>query len=336
MRILATVALVVSATLLLNAQGQPTFRANTNLLVVTAIVRDADNNLLRGLSREAFELFEDGKPVTIATFAEASTDAKTSVDDGRFIVLLLDNLNIDPLYTSRIKGVAHEFANRMGPKDIMSVLLLDGGSGVTTQRPSEIHAAIDRTKGYGRGILSGNPSSNAKHTMQTIATLSRQLARVAHRRKVLVCIGAMSCNTPTHIEGYKGDAGTAMRESARANVTTYVIDPLGLNEKASLSPRAIDDGGIDEENPNPDAKQPGVFSKGGGFRISDEGFAFESGGYAFSNTNDYESAINRVWEESGNYYLIGYEPAQRDNKPHAIEVRLKTGGATVRARRTRG
>ena len=47
---------------------------------------------MRGLTRDDFELLEDGKPVDIATFAEAGTDARASLDDGRFVVLLLDDL----------------------------------------------------------------------------------------------------------------------------------------------------------------------------------------------------------------------------------------------------
>ena len=41
-------------------------------------------------------------------------------------------------------------------------------------------------------------------------------------------------------------------------------------------------------------------------------------------------------EESGNYYLLGYEPARRDNRRHTIEVRVKQPDVTVRSHRTRG
>jgi VWFA-related protein len=333
MRIAVTAAFVAVATLLSHAQAQPQFRTNTNLLVVSAIVRDSGNKLVRGLTKDDFELLEDGKPVPLVTFAEAASDARASIDDGRFIVLLLDDLSTHPQFTARIKNVAHEFANRMGPKDVMSVVLLNGGSSVTTQRPAEIHAAIDRTQGYGKGMLSSAFGSDTKHAMETIASLSGQLARVPHRRKVLICIGAVQTfNVPTHVDGFQGDAGRAMRQTALSNVTTYVIDPLGLAEKASLATRPIDAGRLDEGMKTP----TGVVSKSAGFQDTRDGFAFESGGYAFANTNLYEAAIDQVWEEAGNYYLLGYDPGRRDNKRHSIEVRIKTTGLTVHARRTRG
>ncbi len=323
MKPLATLILVANAAAVI-AQEQPRFRANVDLIVVSAIVRDAGNALVRGLTQDDFELREDGKPVSIATFAEASTDARTSIDDGRFIVLLLDDYSTHPQFTQRIKAVASGFVDRMGAKDVMSVVLLNGGSSVTTNRPAELRAAIARTKGYGKAALS--PMSSSRLAMDNIASLSTQLAKIAHRRKVIVCIGpATTCNPQTH-DGSQSEAGVAMRDTARANVTTYVIDPLGLTEKAGLSARAIDDGAF---------KRPGVEDTGQGFRLYQDGFAFETGGLTFANTNDYASAIAQVWEESGNYYLLGYEPARRDNRRHAIEVRVKKPGLTTRARSLR-
>jgi VWFA-related protein len=326
MRSILTLALAAAAVASANGQTQPRFRADVDLLVVSAIVRDGRNALVRGLARDDFELVEDGKPVTIATFAEASTDARASLDDGRFVVLLLDDYSTHPQYTQRIKDVAHGFANRMGPKDVMSVVMLDGGSSVTTQRPAEVRAAIDRSKTYGKAFVS--PRNPSRHAMDNISSLAAQLAKVPHRRKVIVCIGpAATCNPATHVDGNRGEAGIAIRDIARANVTTYVIDPLGLTPKRSLSTRSIDDGV---------SRNPGIEEKGQGFRLYEDGFAFESGGLAFANTNDYESAIAQVWEESGNYYLLGYEPARRDNRRHSIEVRVKKPDLNVRARRTRG
>ena len=257
MRSIATLALMAGTVAIASGQSQPRFRADVDLLVVSAIVRDAGNALVRGLARDDFELLEDGKPVDIATFAEAGTDARASLDDGRFLVLLLDDYSTHPQYTQRIKDVAYGFVNRMGPKDVMSVVMLNGGSSVTTQRPAEVRAAIDRSKAYGKAFVS--PTNPSRHAMDNISSLAAQLARVPHRRKVIVCIGpAATFNPATHVSGSQGEAGIAMRDTARANVTTYVIDPLGLTEKRALSTGPIDDGV---------SKNPGIEDKGQGFRL---------------------------------------------------------------------
>lgn len=309
-------------------QQQPRFSTRVDLEVVSVIARTPDNAIVRGLTIDDFELLEDGKPVSVATFAEVNTDARTSVDDGRFIVLLLDDFGTDARYTTRIKEVARGFANRMGPKDVMSVVMLNGSSSVTTQNPAEVLRAINRSQGYGKAMLSTGGAP--RHAMQTIASLSQQLAKVPHRRKVLVSIGAAQIFNPvTYSREIGGETTAALRELGRANLTSYVIDPLGLTEKRQLSTRPVDEGMI-QRGPS------GVTSRGEGFRDYRDGLAFESGGLAFANTNLYDDAIAQVWEESGNYYLLGYSPARRDNRRHTIEVRVKKPDVTVRARRTRG
>jgi len=65
------------------------------------------------------------------------------------------------------------------------------------------------------------------------------------------------------------------------------------------------------------------------------GFARETGGEAFVNINVFDAAVDQVWQESGTYYLLGYEPARRDNKRHTIEVKVKKPDMSARARRTR-
>jgi VWFA-related protein len=305
------------------AQSQPRFGTRVDLLVVSAVVRNADNSLARGLTRDDFELLEDGKPLPIATFAEVDADGVASLDDGRFIVLLLDDLGTNPAFTPRIKQVAHAFVDRVGPKDVMSVTFLDGGSSTTTQNRAELHKAIDRRRDFGRAQLS---PAGAGHTMKTIGSLAAQLARVGHRRKLLVCIGPAAAFSPADV---RGDTADAIRDTARAGVTTYVIDPLGLTERATLAPRPIDAGGIA-------VNWTGTVNKGAGFQLYNSGgFVYETGGFVFANINTFDAAVDQVWQEGGNYFLLGYEPARRDNKRHTIEVKVKRPGVEVRARRTR-
>lgn len=304
MRSITTLALIAGATVVADGQQQPRFGARVDLLVVSAVVRTSDNALVRGLTRDDFELREDGKPVAIATFSEVHADALDSIDDGRFVVLLMDDLSASPSLTIRMKQIAHGFADRMGPKDVMSVTYLNGGNAITTQVRGEVKRAIDRFKPIGsHGAMA--PGSIPQHAIETIGALSTQLERVGHRRKVLVSIGPASIFNPVVGDGpLRGHTADTLRATAEANVTMYVIDPAGLSK--------------------------------GAFADFEDGLARHTGGVAFANINDYGSAIDRVWEESGSYYLVGYEPARRDTRRHSIEVRVKKPDVTVRARRTRG
>jgi Ca-activated chloride channel family protein len=61
-------ALVVLAAAGLSAGQRPRLRSSVELTVVTATVRDENGRLVTGLPREAFEVSEDGAPVSIAQF----------------------------------------------------------------------------------------------------------------------------------------------------------------------------------------------------------------------------------------------------------------------------
>ena len=52
------------------AQPQPpTFRLNVEYVEVDAVVTDRDGQFVRGLTKDDFQIFEDGKPQPISTFA---------------------------------------------------------------------------------------------------------------------------------------------------------------------------------------------------------------------------------------------------------------------------
>lgn len=304
---LAMSGLTLAAIAQAGAQSRPKFGARIDLAVVSAVVRDTDNQLARGLGQGDFEVLEDGKPVAIATFAEVNADARASQDDGRFVVLLLDNLVTDPTLMPRIKEIARGFADRMGPRDVVSVVAMTGGSTTATRDPAKVRAAIDRVNPFGTSIM-----STATLGMDAVTAVAKQLGTFEHRRKVLVCIGPAGLFNQQVTENQvmpDGHILNAIRETSRADLTTYVIDPAGLREARRA--RA-------------------------GVRGNLDGFARDSGGTAFSNVNAYEPAIDQVWQESGSYYLFGFEPAKRDGKRHTIEVRVKKPGLQVRARRTRG
>ena len=99
------------------------------------------------------------------------------------------------------------------------------------------------------------------------------------------------------------DWAEAIRSTARDNVSVYTIDPEGQT------------GQVDDYS---------------------QSFAVETGGQAWANTNNFEGAVERIWRESRNYYLLGYVQPINDRRIHKIEVKVSKPGVTVRARRARG
>src|SRR5688572_31340489 len=72
--------------------------------------------------------------------------------------------------------------------------------------------------------------------------------------------------------------------------------------------------------------------------ICTSGFARETGGYAFLNTNDVRGAVDRIWRDASSYYLLGVQnpPVQRAADLREVEIKILRKGVNVRARRAIG
>ncbi len=62
-------------------EGMPTFRAETNLVLVPVVVRDAQGNAVGGLGKGDFQLLRDGQSQAIASFALEETSGSRAVED---------------------------------------------------------------------------------------------------------------------------------------------------------------------------------------------------------------------------------------------------------------
>jgi VWFA-related protein len=309
MRRLAIVAAGVALNSMLGVaqQPNPSFTASSDLVVVPTVVVDRKGELIRGLTVESFQLFEDGKRQPVETFVPPDTEGAGA--DGRFIVLVLDNLRTPTELAARVQNIARRFASRMGPSDMVSAITLDRGRSSMARTPEELRAAIDRFRpAFGDTIR--RDADDIEHGLQMIGSLAGQLSEVPHRRKVLVFIGAASMFSPSDESAFFDRAPElnerwfdAIHRTGQDNVSVYVIDPQGFT------------GGVDNYS---------------------EGFTEQTGGRAWVNASDFNRAVDQIWQESGGYYLLGYRAPINDRRLHKIEVKTNAPGATVRARRVRG
>jgi VWFA-related protein len=60
------------------ARSAVTFKSNLELVLVDVIVRDKSNNIVKGLTRNDFEILEDGKPQEVKTFTYQEITQKTA------------------------------------------------------------------------------------------------------------------------------------------------------------------------------------------------------------------------------------------------------------------
>ncbi len=128
------------------SQPPVVFRVEVNYVEVDAIVTDERGNFVSDLTKDDFQVFEDGKPQAVTVFArveipieraEQPLYATVPVEpdvatnerpfDGRLYVLVLDDLHTHPLRSARVKAAARQFIERhLGANDLAAVVLTSG------------------------------------------------------------------------------------------------------------------------------------------------------------------------------------------------------------------
>lgn len=335
-----TILLALVSGLALTAQapqGQPSFKSGVDYVQVDAIVTDSDGRIVRGLRREDFDLLEDGQPREIATFVFVEipvttgqrvapptvSDVATNIGERRVYVLLLEPLMVqsDVAAIRRTQNAARQFVDEaLGANDLMAVILPQGSSSHAqsfTSDRSLLRASIEQLPKS--PVIEDRCSiDRIRFSYETIAEVSRRLGAIDGRRKAIVWIGG---RVPFDLMGDCGGGraaivdsmyADALRAATRNNVAVYPIDPLGLTP-AGGAPNAMD------------------LSLSSGLRQ----IAEDTGGEAVIGTNDLKRAFERIVEDNSSYYMLGYSSPmlQADGAFHAITVRARRAGLTIRARR---
>jgi VWFA-related protein len=269
---------------------------------VSAVVLDKAGLPMRNLRASDFTLREDGKPVTVISFT--ATNAAETSSAGRSMVLVLGGQGGDPELTLRYQKIAQKFFARAKDRDTVSVVRMKddhdevGGSRSDMQmRLAEFRAP------YGEPFN----AKTGETILRRIARISDDLPDTNPGRKAIVCIGpsyVFDIREPQQRE-YELEWPywvKALNATARANVSIYVIDPKGLDYRTTLNP---------------------------------DGLVNQTGGALVENSNDFEDAVERVWQETGAYYTLEYVSAGTRRELHSIEVKTSAQNSKVRARRSR-
>src|SRR5271163_4444039 len=70
-------AVLVCAGLLAQEQPSPTFKTNTNLVIINVAVKDKSGKAIEDLKKDQFTLLEDGKPQQISVFEVQHLNGET-------------------------------------------------------------------------------------------------------------------------------------------------------------------------------------------------------------------------------------------------------------------
>ena len=177
--LLATVVVLQSPVLYGQQSQAPevTFQVEVNYVDVDVVVTDDQGNFVTGLTRDDFEVFENGRPQKIDTFSQvgipvekptefvhegrlvvADTQTNRKPFDGRVYVILLDDLDVSAMRSTPLKDAARKFVREfMGANDLAAVVYTSGRKDAAQEFTSNrelLVASIDKFIGQRMRSLS--------------------------------------------------------------------------------------------------------------------------------------------------------------------------------------
>lgn len=229
------------------ARDGPTFRAESELVVMHVSVRDRAGRYVPGLGREAFTVIDAGQPQTLSMFSGDEVPAS--------VAFLIDNSNSMLPHRERVAAAAAAFASSSQPDDEISILTFNedvrlafGPIRIGTVPPAVLSAVM-------RGAITARGMSAV---YDGILAGLRQVANGAHTRQVLIAVSDGEDNAST------ATLETVRREVRESDATIYSVvltDALMGQGKPRLMRRLADETGGEIFQPQRLGDIPDVFAR---------------------------------------------------------------------------
>lgn len=275
----------------------------------------------------------------------------------RLIVLLFDVSSMQPEDVQRAVDSANKYVSeQMSPADMIAVATVSTTLDVLTDFTS------DRTKvaaslaqlGYTEGTATPPPDASTAASeeaaaaatevaateatemdmfnndvrLRALRTLAETLAPIEQKKAILYFSAGMERSGQDN----QVELRTAINAAVLAHVSIYPVDTRGLQaivpggdaRQASGRGQALFSGrGVSRQFAQLAASQDTLTS-----------LAADTGGRAFTDTNDFGEAFTRVVRDMSAYYLLGYSSSNnvKDGRFRRIQVRVKRDGFRVEAR----
>jgi VWFA-related protein len=346
----------------------PVLRVTTRLVQVNVVLKDNRDRPVSDLKAEDFTLLENGKPQHVSVFSIESRNMTTrpaeplppntfsnraALREGEpntISVILLDAVNTqlpdqayarqqiarflgqlregDPVgiavMTSRQVRFLHQFTGNIASllrklKEFSGELsLLEAGSRSETDMNSGIAELDEFLAEANRRVANYFLIQRARSTVAGLQAIANYLARFPGRKNLIWVSSAFPIsfgydlvpsrrNLSPERRSFYAEVEKAARAISNANVAVYPVDARGL-----LSDSRVMGQNIDTMNM----------------------LAERTGGRAFYNRNDLDTAVRKAIEDSDVTYVLGYYPThgQWNGRFRSIRVKVNRPGISVRTR----
>jgi Ca-activated chloride channel family protein len=305
--------------------AQPTFKGGIRTVAVYATATDGNGRLAPDLTRENFEISDNGKPQPLSIFANEVQPIT--------VVMLLDRSGSMKANFSLVEKAAEEFVLAMKPEDKARIGSFSNRIEIDPRDfTSDRDELLDilRTQLQEEGPT---PLWNAVNVGIT-ALLHQQGRRV-------ILVFTDGADRPMTDNPNNNSLKSVMKRAEEEDVMVYSIGLSGMNPpmRGSMPPPVFG-----RRMPGGWGGRPGGGWGGYGGRMAtmdkpDDGLpkiaeATGGGYFELTSADDLASTFKRVADELHHQYVLGFTPAVLDGKMHKLDVRVKGSTATVRARKS--
>jgi Ca-activated chloride channel family protein len=305
-----SIVAVLLAGALVDASQQGPIRSGTRTVAVYATVTDAEGRLVPDLTRDDFEIYDNGKRQPLSVFASEIQPIT--------LVMLLDRSGSMQTNFRLVEVAAGEFVRRLLPADKVRI-----GSFAGRVQLDPRDFTSDRETMLGILATELQPAGPTP-LWNAISVGITALLHQERRRVILVFTDGI--DAPMRFGANNMSLPDVTRRAVAEDVMVYAIGlaarmPSFGGRRGGMGRRGFGGApGGRVQQPDPGLKKVAAETGGGYFELT--------------STNDLSGAFTRVADELHRQYALGFEPPVLDGKTHPLEVRLKRPGMTVRARKS--
>lgn len=210
--VFAILGLLPSPFSLLASQERPTFKAESELVVLHVSVRDRDGRYITGLDRDGFTVIDDGKPQTLEMFSADEVPAS--------IGFLIDNSNSMHPNRERVIAAAVEFARHRHPRDEIFVMTFNEQ---VRHAFGPARAADMNPTAFGAAMAQAISARGMTAIYDGILAGLKRVGQGARTRQVLIVVSDGDDNAST---ATRRDVIRQVHESDATIYTIALIDPI--------------------------------------------------------------------------------------------------------------
>ena len=287
------------------ASQAQSFRSTADVVPLFVTVVEKGGRLVTDLSRDAFQILDNGKPQPITVFDNSPQPVR--------LIVLLDVSGSIADTLPLLRDACHALVRRLTPGDLARVGTFGQEiaiSPVFTRDADALVASLPAT------VTSGQPTP----LWTAIDRAITEFAAVADGRRVVLVLSDGKDTGPLEF-GQKFLSQIEIGERAeRDDVMIYGVGVRSSLASAMRSGARTLGGVLSSTLPDP----------GLGTVALDTG-----GGYLeLRGSDDLAATFGRVADELHQQYLLGFTPPARDGKVHKIDVRLRDRDSRARVRKS--